>query len=174
MAKPICETVRKITMNYLKKHSNLGELSKKGHNERSTIQITQIKQDKNGSKEVFLCNVELITTSCRFGGRRFWFKCPKCQKPTLSLYKHAQNFWCRKCCGLVYASQQRTHTGKYALLEKVIFRDWQEEENKIRTKFHHGKPTRRYQRFLDRMEKNLSPEVLKSLEDLLEQRRKNN
>lgn len=42
---------------------------------------------------------------CRFGGSRPWLLCPGCGKRTARLYLHRARVECRKCAGLVYASQ---------------------------------------------------------------------
>ena len=48
--------------------------------------------------------VSIERTPCHYGGARLWFRCPRCQGRTASLYLRG---WpgCRKCSRLVYASQ---------------------------------------------------------------------
>ena len=48
--------------------------------------------------------VTIDRTPCHYGGARLWFRCPRCQGRTASLYLRG---WpgCRKCSRLVYASQ---------------------------------------------------------------------
>lgn len=48
--------------------------------------------------------VGIERTPCHYGGARLWFRCPRCQGRTASLYLRG---WpgCRKCSRLVYASQ---------------------------------------------------------------------
>lgn len=43
-------------------------------------------------------------SSQNFGGKRVWFRCPKCQARRRVLYGRAR-YWCRKCQGMVYESQ---------------------------------------------------------------------
>jgi len=58
--------------------------------------------------------VEVTSTQCRFGGRRFWLRCPlqhngvPCRRRVLQLYlpPGGQLFGCRKCHGLTYSSCQ--------------------------------------------------------------------
>lgn len=46
------------------------------------------------------------STACRFGGERFWFRCPEaqCGRRVAILYQSDQRFVCRLCAGLVYAT----------------------------------------------------------------------
>ena len=52
--------------------------------------------------------VAITTTHCAFGGQRSWFLCSNCNRPVALLYIAGSRFSCRRCCGLVYASQQQT------------------------------------------------------------------
>jgi len=45
------------------------------------------------------------TTACSLGGHRSWFTCHYCAKRVAVLYSHGEQFGCRRCCGLRYASQ---------------------------------------------------------------------
>ena len=53
-------------------------------------------------------NVFLIQVSCRYGGLRFWFLCPRCsgRRMTLHWIPGSDNFYCRSCLNLTYASCQ--------------------------------------------------------------------
>jgi hypothetical protein len=72
----------------------------------------------------------LITwTPCRFGGRRPWFVCPAssggryCGRRVAVLYGAGELFACRRCCGLVYASQQESpHDRSLSQAQKIRFR----------------------------------------------------
>lgn len=48
--------------------------------------------------------VELTTSKTGFGGIRYWFKCPLCERRAGTLFTHAisQNLGCRACLGLQY------------------------------------------------------------------------
>lgn len=151
MPKITCESVPRISIKYLREHGGLAELSKKGCNGYSRIEI--FEQKKNGTQGDLLCTIELVTTPCPFGGRRFWFICPKCKKRVSVLYKHYKNIWCRTCNNLTYISQLRTHIGQSGMLNDLFLKDWEEEAAKIRVKYCKGKPTRRYQRLLNREKK---------------------
>lgn len=60
-------------------------------------------------------NVPIVSTPCRFGGKRYWFMCPglrsdnsACGRRVGKLYKphHARLFLCRHCHDLSYRSRQ--------------------------------------------------------------------
>jgi hypothetical protein len=57
--------------------------------------------------------VEMTTTACHLGGRRYWFSCPGCSQRVAVLYAPGNRFACRRCSGLAYASQ-KLHTGSRA------------------------------------------------------------
>ena len=48
--------------------------------------------------------VQITTTSCNYGGSRYWFICPDCHKRVGVLYRQG-NFKCRHCLGVNYQSQ---------------------------------------------------------------------
>ena len=71
-----------------------------------------VKSSKEQLKEVLLrssleaegYNVLLSRSKTGFGGSRFWFSCPLCNKRIGVLYKHpvSQILACRTCLGLDY------------------------------------------------------------------------
>lgn len=48
--------------------------------------------------------IRVTTTSCHFGGKRFWFVCPTCNKRAETLYlpPTKNKLLCRKCHDLAY------------------------------------------------------------------------
>ena len=48
--------------------------------------------------------VALETTPCRYGGRRPWFRCPRCGSRRRVLYSVGGVFRCRRCHDLAYTS----------------------------------------------------------------------
>ncbi len=54
--------------------------------------------------------VELQTTSCHYGGVRYWFTCPAvgCGKRVAKLYLGDKYFACRHCYRLAHSSQRET------------------------------------------------------------------
>ena len=41
--------------------------------------------------------IDLVTSSTRYGGLRYWFKCPKCQRKVGVLYRSINGSGCRIC-----------------------------------------------------------------------------
>ena len=69
----------------------------------------QVKEALVASQlEAVGANVELVTSSTRFHGKRFWFKCPTCGHRVGVLYQHplSRAVGCRTCLGLKYAKQR--------------------------------------------------------------------
>ena len=46
--------------------------------------------------------IDLVTSRTRFGGKRYWFQCPNCQKRVGVLYRGTDQFGCRSCLGKRY------------------------------------------------------------------------
>jgi len=50
----------------------------------------------------------LLTTTCpKYGGVRWWYVCPICEKRKTALYVSGAALICRQCAGIHYASQSR-------------------------------------------------------------------
>lgn len=58
--------------------------------------------------EVLGKRIELDTTRTGFGGLRYWFKCPQCQKKVGVLFIHplTRDVGCRTCLGLDYRKRR--------------------------------------------------------------------
>lgn len=77
---------------------------------------TFLREAKNKIKEIFLSsqieimdkNIELTTSNLHFGGVRYWFKCPLCNKRVGTLFIHPlnQSIGCRNCLGLEYRKRK--------------------------------------------------------------------
>lgn len=53
-------------------------------------------------------SVDLVASKTGYGGLRYWFKCPKCQKRVGIIYKHplSEEVGCRICLRLDYKSHR--------------------------------------------------------------------
>jgi hypothetical protein len=56
--------------------------------------------------------IVLARTQCTFGGERTWFRCGRCSRRCAVLYLRSSTFRCRKCGGVVYASQSEDLIGR--------------------------------------------------------------
>jgi len=63
-------------------------------------------RQNGGSWENIEQAVRFDWTSCHFGGWRYWFLCPRCDRRIEVLYGAGKYFWCRHCYRLTYGSQQ--------------------------------------------------------------------
>lgn len=51
--------------------------------------------------------VQLAATSPKYGGIRWWYVCPVCEKRKSVLYVSGSQLQCRQCAGLHYSSQRK-------------------------------------------------------------------
>ena len=83
--------------------------------------------------------IKLASTPCSYGGIRYWFLCPKCDRRIGTLYLSGY-FLCRYCLNLTYKSCNR-----YGIWKKIgVHRELEEPK----TKFYKGSITRRCRRYL--------------------------
>lgn len=103
--------------------------------------------------------IQLTTTPCNFGGQRYWFICPlikndiPCNCRVGVLYAAGKYLGCRKCHDLAYLTQQEDYSSKWHYLGMTLFSKLDGKEAAMRVKFWKGRPTKRYQRLLKKMEK---------------------
>jgi hypothetical protein len=123
------------------------------------LKLEYTSTDWDGNKESMDYKIQLVSTSCHIGGKRFWFICPltkngiPCQKRVGILYGHGKWFGCRNCLDLAYACQQETHSGTWYVLGKCLFNDLDERAAALRVKYWKGRPTKRYGSLLRKMDR---------------------
>ena len=76
---------------------NINKLVRSVKSELTKVKL-QSKIDALGQE------LDVSTTPCNFGGKRFWFLCPSCRKKVGTLYKTPtkDTLLCRKCHNLTY------------------------------------------------------------------------
>lgn len=108
--------------------------------------ITHEKTEKNYS-------IKLFTTSCNFGGLRYWLVCPFCQRKVGGLYIHEKNdFACRHCLDLTYES--RNTTKRFRIYQK--FFDMEKAHSKLcrlKTKYYKRRATRKHRALLKKVDR---------------------
>jgi hypothetical protein len=64
-----------------------------------------------GARQHLRYSVSLESIPCTYGGVRWWFTCPQCERRVGKLYKPPlkQRFACRHCHHLTYRSAQEAH-----------------------------------------------------------------
>jgi len=97
--------------------------------------------------------VSLCQTPCNYGGRRYWFVCPKCKRRCGTLFFVGKLFLCRKCGRVLYYSQT---------FKIVSGADLDRAFSEIKRSYYKGKPTRKYRKYLrlERKEGVQSSELL--------------
>jgi hypothetical protein len=65
-----------------------------------------------GSYRLVSESLVLTTTKCNFGGERYWFRCPTCDRRTTSIYIVGPPFQCRICLRLKYQTQREGPAGR--------------------------------------------------------------
>ena len=194
MAKNICEAACALKISFLKKHNYLnGEYhnntitwtnSSSGHKSRIGIvggvyghephfrlQYTHTFID--GERSDLDYRIEMTSTPCYFGGKRYWFVCPlmqdnkPCRRRVGVLYIVGKYYGCRLCHHLAYQSQQKTHTGRIGMFNKYLFNDLSDREQDMRIKYWRGKPTKRYRRLLQKMNRGMDKKDTSLLQETL-------
>ena len=92
-------------------------------------------------------------TPLRFGGRRQWFRCPKCARTCRILYGGSR-FRCRRCYGLSYNSQAETRADRATrAMFKIVRRLDPEEDCNDLPRKPKGMHWRTYNRLAERYER---------------------
>lgn len=103
-----------------------------------------------GEKQKMDYEVQIISTQCRYGGKRYWFVCPLykngryCGRRVGVLFGIGKWFGCRHCGDIAYAAQMRG--GKFRSF--VSIPDVDKAEQAIKRYYYKGQPTKKYKRYL--------------------------
>jgi hypothetical protein len=93
------------------------------------VRLSYSCQKNGGEKESLDYPVQLVATTCHYGGERYWFICPavNCGKRVAKLYLGDKYFACRQCYQLTYQSQRETKDDRASRrAEKIRAKlDWQ-------------------------------------------------
>ena len=109
--------------------------------------------------EVCIKHIQLSSTPCFLGGKRYWFNCPfsrtgsACNRRVSVLYLSDSAIGCRKCFDLLYESQFEPKKGHFWLLDRLIHvSDYMNSKVHVRrTKLFKGKPTKYISKWLNKM-----------------------
>lgn len=129
-----------------------------------------------GGQRYFDYRIDLTSTPCYYGGKRWWFECPlvvnnvACGRRSRVIYKCGDYFGCRVCQNLCYSVQNENHHGGFNRLFSVLENEKRADEllQKITVQFYKGKPTRKMLRYMSlRMRAVKSYEALGDIDELL-------
>ena len=131
--------------------------------EDDNIRLQYAQADRwSGKKENLDYKIRLTTTSCNYGGVRYWFICPLsknriyCGRRVGVLYNIDKYYGCRRCGEIAYYSQRR---GGRFRGSSVSFPDIKRVEKEIKRYYYKGKPTRKYKRLI-RMRNKLNNDFM--------------
>lgn len=104
---------------------------------------------ENGEETNYDYKVYLGTTPCYYGGKRYWFFCPRCTERVGVLYLVRDYFTCRHCYNLTYESRNCGYSiVSYTKLGRL--------RKEIRKTHYRGKLTRKYKSWLKKEQNNES------------------
>ncbi len=125
--------------------------------ERAYMKLNYTHTDRwSSEKSEMDYRIELATTPCRYGGKRYWFICPLtkngryCGRRVGVLYCLGKWFGCRHCGEIAYAKQMEG--GKFRW-NGVSVPDIERAEKEVKRYYYKGKPTRKYRRVIRLNEK---------------------
>ncbi len=110
----------------------------------------------------FHYKIKLTKAFCKFGGSRWWFRCPNkrgskiCNKRVAMLYlpPYKEIFACRHCYNLTYESRNLYGMDK-KFGRAIPFPVLDREEESIKRTFYRGVLTKRYKKHRDKCRKNI-------------------
>lgn len=101
----------------LKHSGNVGRLSWKFKGDEVVAYLATY----NGVSVHLLCesgtqqqSIQFTSTTCNFGGQRYWFLCPDCDRRVAVFYFVANRWTCRVCGRIRYSSQQENPAARLA------------------------------------------------------------
>lgn len=120
------------------------------------IRIEYTQTGADGNEKDFKYRIPLVTTSCNFGGLRYWLICPVyknnrvCGKRVGVLYKSGDYFACRHCNELTYKSRNENRRNSFYPAFFIIeaHQKIDDLEDTMKRKFYAGKPTRKFKKLL--------------------------
>jgi len=172
MSKQVADGLKRITTSLLRKygyfkgyqsgiitwtggydgHQNRVSVSVTTNDGEGTLCIQYTQTLYSGEKKEHDDKIPIISTPCRYGGRRYWFRCPwyangrYCGRRVANLYLGDEVFACRHCYNLTYES--RNVGGRFKAFGSVIsVPDLEEMEAKLKRWTYRGRPTKKYKRY---------------------------
>jgi len=81
------------------------------HGYRGLVGLGGVQVDYRVEGDLFIIEssdqiVRLEKTPCNYGGNRWWFRCPCCDKRVALLYARDRQYLCRNCHDLPYTTQR--------------------------------------------------------------------
>ena len=145
-----CSTQIAWANEYAENENNIG-IDVAISNSEKYIRLYYIQTERNGEQKDFNYRIPIISTSCHYGGKRYWFICPwhkngvYCGKRVRVLYKAGDYFACRHCYNLTYRTrnENRRHRIPPLFNGLIIERKIEKLQEKIKKPFYAKKPTKK-------------------------------
>lgn len=137
-----------------RKQSSVSFIVETADRDSYSIRFMYSQSSLEGDQKDFDYKFGLETTSCYFGGNRYWFRCglivngQTCNRRAGTLYlpPGAQYFGCRHCYDLTYKDRRVNRKyGYYHLFRTIKLSEKSREMvSNLRKKYHKGKPTKKH------------------------------
>lgn len=88
------------------------------------IELTHQTRDDREGDRIVRDRIRLVSTVPAYGGRRWWFQCPRTYRKTTKLYlpNGGRHFWSRRAYGLGYACQREDRFSRLQRRAKMLNR----------------------------------------------------
>ncbi len=148
------------------------ELTKDDYHGKLRVYFTQTDRDTGVETKHDYC-INLESTPCHFGGRRWWFTCPCRHNRCTKLYLQRNGiFASRKTLNLSYESRNVSRRWRY--LDSVFGKGSGEEQyqlhKSIKYPYRNGRPTRKMRKYLKMTYTPYSDEQIHKMEIALMKR----
>lgn len=117
------------------------------------MRVVNVQEYLDGNPNPIQYTVRFTKTFCNYGGMRYWFECPFCNKRIAVLYQPdgGNKFGCRSCHNLTYAIRNlNPATRDHPLNAHIIGRRMSKLDDQIHKTRYRGKTTRK-QRLYDKL-----------------------
>jgi len=149
--------------------SSIGYSIEIGENENSII-LRYTQTDRwSGEKSDLDYKIQLVSTPCNYGGKRYWFICPLskngkyCGRRVGVLYLIGKYYGCRHCGNIAYQAQSEGK--RFRSFASCCAPDVDKAEAEAKRPYYNGKMTRKYKRFLSK-ERKLEMALIMTTEGL--------
>ncbi|MDQ7009664.1 MAG: hypothetical protein Q9M94_05225 [Candidatus Gracilibacteria bacterium] len=115
------------------------------------IRVTFTQTSPDGEKEKLDYKINLVSTSCNYGGIRWWFECPCKGNRCSILYKQNNGiFASRKTLDLCYSEQKESKRSRYiSFIMGDAFTKIELIKRTMKYPFRNGEPTKKMRRILE-------------------------
>lgn len=179
-SKKVAERIKKISLPWLLRNSYLegvtkGKIQWYQNNQASgevniTVDTTSFiphvrlgytvqRSGETGFKDInYQINMESVT--CRYGGEKWFFKCPDCGRKARVLYENGTYFTCRLCANVTYESCNNPVRYRFGIFRELT-KKWTAKDylKTLKRKKYKEKHTKKYRKYMKMMNPSKSQPV---------------